>query len=53
MNGYKCNSYQPCKYRFAGMCMYPSNMGLKPCVEFHVGTCETNETLIQEANHES
>ena len=50
---YKCNMYQICRYRFAGMCMYPSNMGLKPCAKTHVETCEINETLIQEAKHES
>lgn len=50
---YKCNMYYPCQYRFAGMCMYPSNMGLKPCAKTHVETCEINETLIQEAKHES
>lgn len=49
----KCDKYQPCQYRFAGMCMYNSNIRYRPCEEFSVGTCETNETLIQEAKHES
>lgn len=47
MTGYKCNMYQPCQYRFAGMCMYPTNMGPRPCEEYVVGTCETNETMMQ------
>lgn len=49
----RCDRYQICRYRFAGMCLYPSNNGLKPCAKLHVGICETNETLIQEAKHES
>ena len=49
----RCDRYQICRYRFAEMCMYFSNMGLKPCAKTHVETCEINETLIQEAKHES
>lgn len=52
ISGYKCNMYQPCQYWFAGMCMYPSNMGLKPCKEYSVGTCETDETMMQKETHE-
>lgn len=53
MDGYKCNSYQQCKYRFTDMCTCSYIMGPRPCEEYAVGTCETNETLIQEAKHES
>lgn len=43
----RCDRYQICRYRFAGMCMWPSNMGSRPCEEYVVGTCETNETMMQ------
>lgn len=43
----RCDRYQICQYRFAGMCMFNSNIGHRPCEEFSVGTCETNETMMQ------
>ena len=49
---YKCNMYYPCQYRFADMCMCSYIMGPKPCEEFPVGTCETNETLMQKLGGE-
>lgn len=43
----RCDRYQSCQYRFAGMCMCSYIMGPRPCEEFPVGTCETNETMMQ------
>lgn len=46
-DGIVCDKMQPCQYRFCGMCMYSFDFDHRPCKEFPVGTCETNETLMQ------
>lgn len=43
----RCDRYQICRYRFTDMCMCSYIMGPRPCEEYAVGTCETNETLMQ------
>lgn len=42
----RCDKYDPCRYRYAGICMYPSNAGRRPCEEYTAGTCETDEAMM-------
>lgn len=43
----RCDRYQICRYRFTDMRMCSYIMGPRPCEEYVVGTCETNETMMQ------